>query len=64
MTKAKSARSGISAVFQFNKSGALKSIYLNAEGEEDQKVLEQGLFVLLKPEKFASFKKLFRGLKG
>lgn len=64
MTKSKSARSGISAIFQFSKSGALKSIYLNAEGEADQKILERGLNDLLRPQKFNLLRRLFtRALK-
>jgi hypothetical protein len=60
----KRASEKISAVFEFSKTGMLRAIFLNAENENDQKVLEQGLFVLLKPDKFTSLKRLFRGLKG
>ena len=58
------AKEKISALFEFTQTGRLKAIFLNAENEGDQKILEQGLFVLLKPKKFSSLKRLFRGLKG
>lgn len=60
----KKTKGKITAVFEFDQTGRLKAIFLNAENESDQKVLERGLFVLLKPEKFSSLRKLFRGLKG
>jgi hypothetical protein len=50
----------ISAVFKFSRSGFLKMIYLNAETQEDQKILQRGLFALLKPQKFNLIKKLFK----
>ena len=49
----------ISALFEFSKTGRLKAIYLNAEGDGDQKVLEKGLTDLLKPQKFSLLKRLF-----
>jgi hypothetical protein len=60
----KKTKGKISAVFEFTSNGRLKSVFLNSETEEDQRILEAGLLALLKPEKFSSFKKLFRGLKG
>jgi hypothetical protein len=57
------AKSEITAVFQFNPIGDLKAIFLNAENEQDQKVLQRGLSDLLKPQKFTLLKRLFRSLK-
>ena len=57
------AKSEITAVFQFNPIGGLKTIFLNAESEQDQKVLQRGLSDLLKPQKFTLLKRLFRSLK-
>ena len=56
------AKSEITAVFQFNPIGDLKTIFLNAESEQDQKVLQRGLSDLLKPQKFTLLKRLFRRL--
>ena len=60
----KRASKNISALFEFNPYGRLKGVYLNSASEEDQKVLEAGLLALLRPEKFSSLKRLFRGMKG
>ena len=59
MTKIKSARSGISAVFQFNRFGGLTGVFLNSENEADQNILQRGLSNLLKPQKFNLLKRLF-----
>lgn len=54
------AKGVISAVFEFSETGGLKAIYLNAENDQDQIVLEKGLSRLLKPEYFGWLKRLFR----
>lgn len=59
----KKASEKLTALFEFSSYGNLRGIYLGAESEEDEKILEQGLFFLLRPEKFSSFKRLFRGLR-
>jgi len=57
------AKSEITAVFQFNPIGDLKAIFLNAENENDEAILQRGLSNLLKPQKFTLLKRLFRSLK-
>jgi len=59
----KKAKGRITALFEFNQSGDLKAFFLNAENEQDQKVLQRGLSDLLKPQKFTLLKRLFRSLK-
>jgi len=59
----KKASNKITALFEFASNGRLRSVFLNSESEADQKILEQGLLVLLKPEKFSSLKKLFKGFR-
>jgi len=49
----------ITALFEFNQSGDLKTIFLNAESEQDQKVLQRGLSDLLKPQRFEWIRRLF-----
>ena len=60
----KKAKGKITALFEFSQSGNLKSVFLNAETEHDEAILQRGLSHLLKPEKFSSLKRLFRGIKG
>lgn len=60
----KRASEKLTALFEFSSYGNLRGIYLSAESEADQRILEAGLLALLKPEKFSSLKRLFRGLKG
>lgn len=54
------AQRSISAVFQFNQVGEVKRVYLNAENDLDQKVLEKGLQKLIKPWWFQKFLKRLR----
>jgi hypothetical protein len=56
----KKAQKRIMAIFEFGRIGYLKSIFLNAETQEDQRILQKGLLNLLKPQKFNSIRKLFR----
>jgi hypothetical protein len=53
------ARGRISGLFEFNSTGGLKTIFLNAESEQDQKVLQRGLSDLLKPQRFEWIRRLF-----
>jgi len=54
------ARGRVTALFEFSQSGNLKSIFLNAETEHDEAILQHGLSNLLKPDKFSLLKRLFR----
>lgn len=49
----------ISALFEFNLMGNLKGIFLSAESEYDQTVLQKSLSNLLKSEKMGLVKRLF-----
>jgi len=53
------AKSEITAVFQFNPIGDLKAIFLNAENEHDEAVLQRGLSNLLRPGKMGLVRRLF-----
>ena len=53
------AKGRITALFEFNSIGNLKAIYLNAENEYDQQVLQHGLSGLLKAEKMGFVRRLF-----
>jgi len=53
------AKSKITAVFEFSQSGNLKAVFLNAENEHDQQVLQKGLSNLLKPQRFEWVRRLF-----
>jgi hypothetical protein len=50
----------ISALFEFLETGQLKSVFLNAQDERDQVILEKSLYLLLGPQKFNFFKRLLR----
>jgi hypothetical protein len=54
------AKGGISALFEFNSTGNLKTICLNAESQEDQKILEKGLAKLFKPNCIEWIRRLFQ----
>ena len=56
------AKARISAVFEFSPNGNLRAVFLNAENENDQEVLQRGLSHLLKSEKFNLLRRLFRRL--
>jgi len=49
----------LTALFEFNSYGSLTGIFLNSQSEDDQKILERGLYDLLKPQKFGWIKRLF-----
>ncbi len=53
------ARNRITALFEFSQTARLKGVFLNAENEEDQVVLEKALSHLLKPEKLRFVRWLF-----
>lgn len=55
----KKAKQNISAVFEFNNIGNLKTIFLNAENENDQKILEKALRQIFKPYFFDRLRELF-----
>ena len=55
----KKAKGRITALFEFNQSGDLKAFFLNAENEQDQKVLQRGLSDLLRPGKMGLVRRLF-----
>ena len=50
----------ITALFEFNDYGHLKGVFLNADNERDQRILEKGLTDLLKAQKLSLLKKLFK----
>jgi hypothetical protein len=54
------AKGKITALFEFYSTSALKGIFLGAESEEDQKILETGLRRILKPSHFEWLKRLFQ----
>jgi hypothetical protein len=54
------ARGKITAIFEFNPSGILKSIFLNSQDERDQFILQRGIERLIKPYHFSWVKRLFR----
>jgi hypothetical protein len=56
------ANEKISVLLEFSQAGNLKGIFLNANTEYDQIILQRGLSDLLKPEKFSLLKRLFRRL--
>ncbi len=49
----------VTAVFEFNQTGNLVSVFLNAENERDQLVLERGIERLVKPSHLSWMKRLF-----
>jgi len=51
----------LTAVFEFNRYGNLKAIYLSSENDQDQAVLVKGLAEILRPNK-SLLKRIFRGL--
>jgi len=53
------AKNRVTAVFEFSPNGNLKAVFLNAENENDQKVLQRGLSDLLKPQRFEWIRRLF-----
>ena len=53
------AKEKITAVFEFNESGRLKGVFMNAATEHDQAVLRRGLRALLRPERLTWIRKLF-----
>jgi hypothetical protein len=60
MRAQKSSKDKISAVFEFTATGRLKAVYLNAQNEEDQDVLERGLNRIINPSHLGWFKRLFK----
>jgi hypothetical protein len=53
------AKNRVTAVFEFSPNGNLKAVFLNAENENDQEVLQRGLSDLLKPQRFERIRRLF-----
>ena len=53
------AKNRVTAVFEFSPNGNLKAVFLNAENENDQEVLQRGLSDLLKPQRFEWIRRLF-----
>ena len=56
------AKNRITAVFEFSPNGNLRAVFLNAENENDEAILQHGLSRLLQPQKFTLLKRLFRRL--
>lgn len=54
------AKEKITAVFEFNQNGYLKSIFLNSQGERDQLILERGIERLMKPSYLGWVRRLFK----
>lgn len=54
------AQERITAVFQFNSSGYLKTIFLNSRDDRDQIVLQRGIERLFKPSHLSWVKRLFQ----
>lgn len=50
------ARDPISATFEFSPSGRLRAIYLNANSERDQVIVQKGLRQLFRPGWFGKLK--------
>jgi hypothetical protein len=57
------ANEKISVLLEFSQAGNLKGIFLNANTEHDQIILQKGLSRLLKHEKFSLVKRIFRGIR-
>ena len=57
--KVKKASNRITALFEFTSTGGLKAVFLNAENEHDELILQHGLSHLLKVEKMGLIKRLF-----
>ena len=55
----KKAKEKITALFEFSQSGNLKTIFLNAETEDDEAILQRGLSNLLRPEKMGLIRRVF-----
>ena len=53
------AKGRITALFEFNSTGRLKGVFLNAGSEADQTILQKGLSHLLKPGKVGLVRRLF-----
>jgi len=54
------AKEELTAVFEFNPSGYLKSIFLNSQNDRDQVVLQRGIERLVSPFHLSWVKRLFR----
>lgn len=50
----------ITAQLEFSETGYLRAVYLNAETDGDQAILEKALFRLLKPDHVSLIRRLFR----
>jgi len=48
----------ISILFEFTKTGRLKAIFLNAENDRDQALLEKCLDRLIRPNQFGTLNRL------
>lgn len=54
------AQGTITAIFEFNPGGYLKTIFLNSRDDRDQIVLQRGIERLLKPSHLSWVKRLFK----
>jgi len=50
----------LSILFEFTKTGRLKAIFLNAENDRDQALLERCLDRLIRPNQFSWLNKLLQ----
>lgn len=50
----------LSVVFKFSQTGRLKAIFLNAETDRDQAILEKALDRLIKTTHFSWLRRLFQ----
>ncbi|MFH1147470.1 MAG: hypothetical protein V1736_07160 [Pseudomonadota bacterium] len=57
--KTKPARAKITAILEFTPSGYLKTVFLNAETEQDEAVLERAVSRLINPSHFGWLRRLF-----
>ena len=55
------ANETITATFQFNRYGQPLSVFLNAENENDQAVLQRALDRLLRPQNISWLNRILRG---
>lgn len=54
------AKETIAAVFEFDQSGYLKTVFLNSKNDRDEIILKRGIERLTKPHHFGWLRGLFR----
>jgi hypothetical protein len=56
----KVSKNNLSVIFKFSESGRVKAIFLNAETDRDQAILEKALDRLIKTTHFSWLRRLFQ----